>query len=100
MGDSVASTQLSIKLTPLLIESRMQAIKSEKGSFPFLGTAMACSIIPFDPKEVISKIQISSNQDFSPDYPAGTDLITLFQALIYHNSTGHQFVDIDTYISR
>lgn len=96
-SDSIQFDVFAIDMTPVT-EVFFSSVLG-KFNFQFIQSAYACS--PIDPAsdDKILDIQIYSDKDFSAEYPAGENLVELFEVYALYMREGPKRVDLIDFIT-
>lgn len=97
-NDSVRADQFAITIYPEAKYFFSEAAPQNR--LHLIPAAYACS--PTEPvtDELITGIEIYSEQDFNSEYTAGSDLAELFDVVAYYMKTGGERYDLPAFLSR
>jgi len=95
--DSIQYDQFAIKMSP--VTEVFYSSYLDKIKFQLIRNVYACS--PIDPisDETILDIQIFSDNDFSPEHPAGENLAELFDVYALYLRDGPRLVDLNEFLT-
>ncbi len=86
-ANSVNANQFILELSANVVSDPAYVKNSPSFSFSLMSQAYACSPVGPYTEEKISQLNIISDNDFSADYPAGSNLNVLFNVLYNEQAT-------------
>ncbi|MCH8558993.1 MAG: DUF5034 domain-containing protein [Balneolia bacterium] len=96
-GGSIQYDELAIDMIPV-IDTFFSSVPNRM-NFQLIQSAYACSpVIPVS-VDTITDIQIYSDADFSPEYPAGENIAVFFDAFALYNEDGPMRMNLPQYIA-
>ena len=96
-GGSIQFDEFAIDMIPV-IDTFFSSVPGRM-NFQFIQSAYACSpIIPVS-VDTITDIQIYSDGDFTPEYPAGENIAVFFDAYALYNNDGPERVNLPQFIA-